>query len=173
MSATTLAETISFQNLDLCGEINRNRLILVATRSSGRNSDIDGNARFHAEPVLPSSRESTLVRTLWHETLSATAALWPSKESAAVSRGCIILDEISLLEWIGIPNSELVRFLRAVRSLCLQVRQSMKYICGTSAHWLAELGEGDSVRSMSYHWSCSGSWTGPGRGAPTLLDFDV
>jgi hypothetical protein len=33
----------------------------------------------------------------------------------------VILDDISVLEWIGIPFNDIIRFCRSLRALCLKV----------------------------------------------------
>ena len=33
----------------------------------------------------------------------------------------LILDDISSLEWMGVPSAEVQRFVRALRALCLKV----------------------------------------------------
>jgi hypothetical protein len=45
----------------------------------------------------------------------------PSEEK--VGPNLVVVDELSVLEWIGLPASELLRFARALAALCLQVRR--------------------------------------------------
>lgn len=40
----------------------------------------------------------------------------------------IILDDITMLEWIGFAALDINRFFRALRSVCLKVRQSIHWI---------------------------------------------
>lgn len=47
----------------------------------------------------------------------------------------IILDDITMLEWIGFPLLDVVRFFRSLRSACLKVRSYASYLRKGSQTW--------------------------------------
>ena len=42
-------------------------------------------------------------------------------DMGAASNRLVVLDDVSTLEWIGYSPIDIIRFVRAVRSLCLKV----------------------------------------------------
>lgn len=83
---------------------------LSAAQDSGRLTFVD--ATTHLEPrdgPVPST-----LRDLFTEVRSAL-------QSKAGERILVVVDDLALTEWIGIPVQELARFARALSALCRQV----------------------------------------------------
>jgi len=89
--------------------------------ASGSSTELEGCASYwQVEPPLDRGQEEASLQALYNAIahfLQHTSIPDTLHDSPA-SRTLIILDDITLLSYLGYPADSLVRFLRALRSLC-------------------------------------------------------
>ncbi|KAI0633495.1 hypothetical protein C8Q77DRAFT_1057193 [Trametes polyzona] len=96
----------------------RSNLNLAQYLDSGALTIVD--AMLHVSPALDGEGDIPL-RALFQQ-ISRVLASLSSEAGGAVS---VILDDISCLEWMGVPIADITRFIRALCALCRKANTSL------------------------------------------------
>ena len=69
-----------------------------------------------------------LLRPIYDRVQACMTKSSSNEEEDATNSMLVILDDITILEWIGFPLIDIIRFSRALRALCQKVRICKKSI---------------------------------------------
>ncbi|KAF8632405.1 hypothetical protein AX17_004846 [Amanita inopinata Kibby_2008] len=97
----------------------RSNVNLERHLSSGSLEFID--VLSHVSPPTPNTASTTVLRPIFDLVVKALDA----NEGEVTAPPLVILDDISTLEWIGFPETDIIRFFRALRAACIKANATL------------------------------------------------